>query len=49
MLDSLFVYRRFLAVSLRAQMQYKASFLMQLGGRLITTTGEFMAILVLFD
>ena len=49
MLDSLFVYRRFLAVSLRAQMQYKASFLMQLGARLIITTGEFMAILVLFD
>ena len=48
-LDSLFVYRRFLAVSLRAQMQYKASFLMQLGGRIIVTAGEFMAILVLFD
>lgn len=49
MLNSLFVYRRFLAVSIRAQMQYKASFLMQLGGRLIVTAGEFMAILVLFD
>ncbi len=49
MLDSLYVYRRFLAVSVRAQMQYKASFLMQLGGRLIITAGEFMAILVLFD
>ena len=49
MLDSLYVYRRFLAVSIRAQMQYKGSFLMQLGGRLINTTGEFMAILVLFD
>ena len=49
MLDTLYVYRRFLAVSLRAQMQYKASFLMQLGGRLIITAGEFMAILVLFD
>lgn len=48
MLDTLYVYRRFLEVSIRAQMQYKASFLMQLGGRLIITTGEFMAILVLF-
>ena len=49
MLDSLYVYWRFLAVSIRAQMQYKASFLMQLGGRLVVTAGEFMAILVLFD
>ena len=48
-LDSIFVYSRFLSVSMRAQMQYKASFLMQLGGRLIITAGEFMAILVLFD
>ncbi len=49
MLDHLFIYQRFLIVSMRAQMQYKASFLMQLGGRLIITAGEFMAILVLFD
>ena len=48
-LDSMFVYGRFLSVSMRAQMQYKASFLMQLGGRIIITAGEFMAILVLFD
>ena len=48
-LDSIYVYWRFLAVSIRAQMQYKASFLMQLGGRLVVTAGEFMAILVLFD
>ena len=48
-MDSIFVYGRFLSVSIRAQMQYKASFLMQLGGRLIITAGEFMAILVLFD
>ena len=49
MLDSIYVYWRFLAVSIQAQMQYKASFLMQLGGRLVVTAGEFMAILVLFD
>ena len=49
MLDSLYVYRRFLGVSIRAQMQYKASFLMQIGGRLIITVGELMAIFVLFD
>ena len=49
MLDTLYVYRRFLGVSIRAQMQYKASFLMQLGGRLIITIGELMAIFVLFD
>ena len=48
-LDSIYVYGRFLSVSMRAQMQYKASFLMQLGARLVITAGEFMAILVLFD
>ena len=48
MLDTLYVYRRFLGVSIRAQMQYKASFFMQLVGRLIITTGELMAIFVLF-
>ena len=49
MADSLYVYGRFLMVSVRAQMQYRASFLMQLGGRLIVTAGEFAAILILFD
>ena len=49
MLDNLYVYRRFLAVSVRAQMQYRASFIMRLVGQLIITAGEFMAILVLFD
>ena len=48
MLDSLYVYGRYLSVSVRSQMQYKASFTMQLGGRLIVTAGEFLAILVLF-
>ena len=48
MLDSLYVYGRYLSVSIRSQMQYKASFTMQLGGRLIVTAGEFLAILVLF-
>lgn len=48
-LDSLYVYRRFLGVSLRSQMQYKASFLMQLAGRLLVNSGELMAIFVLFD
>ena len=49
MLDSLYVYRRFLGVSLRAQMQYKASFLMQLAGRLLVNSGELIAIFVLLD
>lgn len=49
LMDSLYVYGRFLLVSVRAQMQYRASFLMQLGGRLIITIGEFGAILVLFN
>ena len=48
-LDSLYIYGRFLMVSMRGQMQYRGSFIMQLGGRLIVTTGEFLAILVLFD
>ncbi len=49
MFDSLYVYRRFLAVSMRSQMQYRASFIMQLVGRLVITIGEFIAILMLFD
>ncbi len=49
MLNALYIYGRFLSVSVKAQMQYKASFLMQLGGRLIITVGELMAIFVLFD
>ncbi len=49
MWDSIYVYQRFLVVSMRAQMQYRASFAMQLGARFIITVGEFLAILVLFD
>ena len=49
MLDSLYVFSRFIGVSIRAQMQYKASFLMQLAGRLLINSGELIAIFVLFD
>ncbi len=49
MLDTLYLYGRFLSVSVRSQMQYRASFAMLAVGHTITTGLEFVAILVLFD
>ena len=49
MLDSLGLYLRYLGVSVRGQMQYRASFLMLLVGHFILTLLEFLTIWVLFD
>ena len=47
--NSMYVYFRFLSVSVRSQMQYKVSFIMLTVGHLVVTASEFVAVLVLFD
>lgn len=42
------LYLRYLGVSLRGQLQYRASFLLQVLGHLIVTGAEFVALAVLF-
>lgn len=42
------LYRRLIAVSIRSQMQYRASFLMLSFGTLVTASTEFLAIWALF-
>jgi ABC-2 type transport system permease protein len=49
MRDSLRLYFRYIGISLRAQMQYRASFVMQSVGNLIITIIEFLGIWALFD
>ena len=49
MLDTLYLYGRYLSISVRSQMQYRASFVMLSLGYMVTTGLEFVAILVLFD
>ena len=49
MLDDLRLYGRYLAASVRGQMQYRASFAMLSLGYFTITGVEFVAILVLFD
>ena len=49
MLDSARLYIRYIEISLRGQMQYRASFIMLSAGHLLATFVEFVAILVLFD
>ena len=49
MLDTVYLYGRYLSVSVRSQMQYRASFVMLSLGYMVTTGLEFVAILVLFD
>ena len=49
MLDTVYLYGRFMSVSVRSQMQYRASFVMLSLGYMVTTGLEFVAILVLFD
>ena len=49
MLDTLYLYGRYLSISIRSQMQYRASFVMLTLGHMVTTGLEFVAILVLFD
>ncbi len=48
MLDSICLYRRYLGISLRSQMQYRASFVMTSLGHFLMTGTEFAGILVLF-
>lgn len=49
MLDALRLYRRFLGISLRAQLEYRASFLLQMLGNLLITGAEFFALWALYD
>ena len=49
MLNSVRLYGRYIDISIRSQMQYRASFLMLTFGHLVTTGIEFIGILVLFD
>lgn len=43
------LYLRYLGISLRSQLQYRASFLLQTFGHLLVTAIEFLAIWILFD
>jgi len=47
--DGFFLYGRYVRTSLKAQMQYRASFLMLTMGTFITTAAEFLGIWALFD
>jgi ABC-2 type transport system permease protein len=49
LLDALALYRRLIAVSVRAQLQYPASFVLATVAHLIGTGLEFVGILALFD
>jgi ABC-2 type transport system permease protein len=49
MLDGLCLYGRYAAVSVRGQMQYRASFIMQSVGQFLVNIIEFMGIWVLFN
>ena len=47
-MHALKLYGRYMATSVRSQLQYRASFLMQTAGHLLITAGEFIAIWALF-
>ncbi len=49
MRDDLRLYLRYIGVSLRAQMEYRTSFVLVMGGALLNTVMEFLAILALFQ
>ena len=49
MRDSLQLLGRYLAISVRAQLQYRAAFMAQLLGHLLATVVEFLGIWALFD
>ena len=49
MIDSIRLYRRYAAVSMRGQMQYRASFVMETIGQFSIIGVEFVGILVLFS
>jgi ABC-2 type transport system permease protein len=48
-MNALAIYRRYLAISLRSQLQYRASFAMQALGQAMITGIEFLGIWALFD
>lgn len=48
MLDSIRVYGRYVSISIRSQMQYKASFIMMATGQLLITAIEFFGLWALF-
>ena len=48
MLDSIRVYGRYVSISIRSQMQYKASFIMMAVGQLLITAIEFLGLWALF-
>ena len=48
-MDAVRLYFKYVAVSLKAQMQYRASFILLTAGHFLNTCIEFIAILVLFD
>jgi ABC-2 type transport system permease protein len=47
--DGLGLYLRYVAVSIRAQLQYPASFAMATAGHLLGTGAEFLGVIALFD
>ena len=47
--DAVRLYGRYLGISVRGQMQYRASFVMLSAGHFVVTGVEFLGILVLFD
>lgn len=49
MANALYLYSRYLGISIRSQMQYRASFVMLSFGTFVVTFVEFVATLVLFD
>lgn len=49
MRDGLALFSRYLGVSIRAQMQYRASFLLQSAGQFFITAIEFLGVWALFD
>lgn len=49
MRDAIRLYFKYISLSARGQMQYRASFLMQSAGQFLITVIEFLAVLILFD
>ncbi|MBN4064731.1 ABC-2 family transporter protein [Dehalococcoides mccartyi] len=47
--NNVYVYLRFLEISVRSQMQYRVSFVMLTAAHFLTTIIEFVGVLVLFD
>ncbi len=48
-MNTLYIYRQYLMLSVRAQLQYRVAFLMTASGQFITTGTEFLGLWALFD